>query len=1139
MDYHNIDQIYHASHKKLINVNRNFFLLKAIYSLLELVVYCSAVLIGFVVLEIMFTLPLALRVGFWVVVGGIILFIMVRELFPNLRRAFSPKEEDLYVISRKIGRNDLDVQDALINFLQIYRDQGIRARPAFKNLSLGQLYQKFRNTNFYSVISFRLLRKPANRLLISALTVLLLFLIFPVSMNQAVLKVLYPRKSFEKPLPISVKNLSGDLTVLKNEAAQLKGEYNGLSPQKLWLVVKTHHGSTDSSSVERTEIPVTGKTFTYQINHVKNNFNYWFTAQLELAEFTNRPALSDTATVTVKERPFVRDLQVKLTYPQYTGLKPSLLPSNNGEVTALLGTEIDVEIEANKRLNRAYLMFADSTTTSLNVTENRARGEFVVEKDDQYQIMIVDNDSIPNYQPVKYSIFALSDEHPYVEITQPGEDIDLGDNLELPLLINLRDDYGFVKLHLKGKHIHAGSSGDTTEISLPLKFERIDQNRAIADFSWDLSSLYLIPDDFVEYYAIVYDNDIISGPKSARSKTYIIRLPSLIDMFEETDKNIAEQMKNTEDVARETEELKKKLEDINREMKREKELAWERKKEIQEQVDKQKKSLEKLDQVQKNLEEMIDQLDTQKMLSAETLEKYFELQKMFKDLATPELMESMKKVQEALEKSDMNELKKAMENFQFSVESFERQVERTHELFKRIELEQKMDELVKMAEKMTEDQKQINKKLKEDKLSDSEKSQLANKEDNIEKDTEFFDESLKEAKENFKETLGELAKELEKTEEFMQKQQLSSKMQQMEQQIRQGETQNARKSGENLERQLEMLQSMMQKSQQNMMQQQKQEVMQAMQKVQQDMLRASFKQEQLHDQANQADVASSRLSDITRKQAQLRENANHLIKQLIDISQKTFLLSPQMNQIMSALMQNMGKSLNSLEDRKPQNAARAQRQAMSNFNQAIIAMQGSMNQLSQSQSASGLQQFMQQLQQMAGQQGQLNQQTMSLFQQQQKGEGRPSLSKDALARMAAQQDMIRRSLQHLTEGTGERRDVLGRLSEVGEEMEQVVDELKKQKLDSELVERQQRILSRLLDAQKSIREKEYSRKRQAERENLVVKKSPPELKKELLQRENRLRKEMLESLKEGYSSEYQEFIKSYYEILSRQPGEQP
>ena len=94
-------------------------------------------------------------------------------------------------------------------------------------------------------------------------------------------------------------------------------------------------------------------------------------------------------------------------------------------------------------------------------------------------------------------------------------------------------------------------------------------------------------------------------------------------------------------------------------------------------------------------------------------------------------------------------------------------------------------------------------------------------------------------------------------------------------------------------------------------------------------------------------------------------------------------------------------------------------------------------------------------------------------------------------------------------------------------------------MDRRVIERQERILSRLLDAQKSIREKEYSRKREAEREMVRIVKSPPELRWELLQQEDRLRRELMKALEEGYSQEYREYIKSYFDILSRRKIQNP
>lgn len=1145
----NIDTLFKSAYEKLLAVTRSFFLIRVSVKLVDLLFYALVVLLSFIVIEYVLDLSTALRYSFWAIIAGLSLYLAMRHILPNLRKALRPDDAELYQVSRQIGKHEPQVEDSLINFLQIYRDQGVASQPILKNLSLKQLYQKFSDHDFRSILSWTPMRRPLNRVLFCCGGFLLAFLALPGPTTQAVLKLLYPNRSFEQPLPVTLTNSSGDQLVLKNEPLTLRGHYEGVAPHKLWLVVRRTEVVGDSATAERLEIPLnTGKQFQYEMNHVKHGFTYWFEGRVNASAFRNRIATSNSGSVSVKERPFIRELQVKLTYPRYTRLAPQLLPQNNGEITALRGTSVNINIEANKRLKRAYLQFetADengesrSVEVELNPSENRASGQFVVEKDGQYQVIVEDSDGINNYQPVQYAVFALNDEKPFIEIAKPGEDVDIGDSFDLPLLINLRDDFGFSRLLLKGNHVRSGSSGDTVAFEREITFQRLDANRAIAEYSWDLRKFYMVAEDYIEYYAQVYDNDRITGPKTARSKTYIVRLPSLLDILEGTDETLAEQLQETEDLSGDTEELLKKLEEINREMKRENELTWERKKEIQEQLDRQKSTMEKLQEIQQEMQEMVEQLDNQKLLSPETLEKYFDLQKMMQEMATPELLEAMEKLQKAMENSDMEELKDAMEQFQLTMEEFEERIERTHELFKKVQMEQKMDELVSMMNKLAEEQQEINEQLASENLNQEQQEQLANQENNLQKNTDFFEEKLQEAQEMFSEEMAEIAQELQEAQQYMDQQQLQEQMQQMQQQMQQQQTQQAQQSGEQIQQQMQQMQSKMQQAQSQMQQQQKQELMQAMQRVQQNMLRTSFQQEQLMERANNADMASSQLNDIARQQAQIRENTQQMINDVLDISKETFFMPPQMSKVMDQISEQMAEALQSLADRNPRAAGRSQQNAMGGLNQAIMSMQGAMNQMSQSGSGTGFQEFMEAMAQMAGQQGQLNQQTMGMMQQQgqgqqgQQGEQGQQPGGRSTAQLQAQQEMIRRSLEQLNQQQGQRGDVLGNLGDLGEEMQRVIEDLKKQRIDPKVIQRQQKILSRMLDAQKSVREREYSKKRQAERDNPGLAKSPPRLKQDIINRENELRKAMLEALKEGYSQEYREFIKSYYEILSRQ-----
>ena len=1125
-----IEELFKNTHRKLVQVTRKFYSLKGFRTFIFLIVSILTLFLAFIILGLIFDLVPSVRIGFWVLAVFVTIFFSIHYFFPFIRSVFFPQDKDFFNISRIIGKENSDVKDSLVDFLQIYHDQSTTTYSSFKYLSLKQLYNEFQNVDFQKILNFKILIEPAKRLLILCLVFLFLFLVFPGSMSEAALKVIYPTKSFEKPLPLTLTNHSGDRVILKNEKIKLEGSYEGIRPQRLWLMIETTNMNEDSTIQEKLEIPLSsGKNYFYEIMNVKNSFSYWFSAEIGVVPFKDKNVLSSRGKVRVKERPYIRNLQIKLNYPEYTQLPDQLLAPNDGEINALKGTSINVEIEANKILADANIIFQDSSTIPLKIFENRGVGKFVVRQDGEYKINIMDQDSISNYQPVQYSIFALEDEKPFVEIAKPGQDLDLGDELKISMLMNIRDDFGFSKLSLKGNLIRAGSN-DTTDLNIELPFQYLDKGKAVSESMWDLYPYYLTPEDYIEYYAEVLDNDRISGPKPARSRSFIIRLPSIMDMMEQSGEKVTEQLERTGEIVKNSSELHKKLEEVNRELKRENELTWERKKELKEQLDTQKESLNKLEHIQKNLQKIVNDLDSKKMLSAETLEKYFELQQMFRDLATPKIMEAMNKLQEALEKSDINQVKKALEEFSLSIDEFEKSIERTYELFKQVQLEQKMDEINKLAEKITEGQKQINKSLEE--KNEIDKNQLGNKENNLEKETDFLKEKIENTQKDFQEMVSNQLNDLKKAQEFLENSQISEQMSQLQQQLYSGNMQQAQKSGQNIQTQMEMLQSMLQQAKQNMAQMQKQELIQEMQKVTQDMLKASYQQEDLSEQSNRTDMASSQINDIARKQAQMRENAVRIIKQLVDISKKTFYLSPQMNQTMSSLMQNMESSLGDLENRDLRNAAKAQKKAMADLNQAILAMQSSMGQLSQSSSASGFEQFMQQLQQMAGQQGQVNQQGMSLLNQ--LGEGKPQLSSDVLARLAAQQEMIRQSLNELNNEMGHRGDVLGRLDDLGKEMEEVVKKLQQNQFDRKVVERQEGILSRLLDAQKSIREKEYSKKREAEREDKIIVKSPPELEKVLFNREDRLQKELIQALKEGYSSEYKDYIKLYYEILSRQ-----
>ena len=1141
MSGHTLNQEYRTLFQKIIRSHRKYYLFVILKFSLQFLTISLIGITAFLLINLLFDVTNIVR---WTFAGLLVVWFVlfsVLKIYPALSQIFLPSQQGLFETSRRLGQRDPGVQDAILNYLQIYHEKGSIGSPVLKNMALEQLYQRFAHSIFNEPDQLKKLLPVARLILIPFLILIFMFISLPNQSGIALKKIFIPWKNFEEPFPLKLHNTSGNLKVLKNDAVNLSAYSEGVLPDRFYLIIEKEYqsdeaaGDQSASKIELAINPV-GR-YKYTVSHVNTTFSYYFIAELDKSRFRNKHAESQTALVEMQERPLIRELRVKITPPSYTGLQTVMLSPNEGEIFALPGSKVQINIEADKQLSVARMIFADSTVLPMEIAGHTAKASLSLRESNKYSIHIFDTDSVNNDDPIQYGIYLLQDEYPYAEIKQPGADVDLQDNLFFPLITEIKDDYGFSALWLKGTVFRQGSSRDSTDFQMKMPYSILEKGRATSEFLWDLMPFYLIPDDYIQYYVEVSDNDKINGPKTFRTAYYVVRLPSLLDILTESSKKQEEQLDNVEDIVQSSHEIREKLEEISRELRKKDEVSWEQQQEIKKQLSRQKDIAEKLSEIQENLENIVNEMDNQQVLSTETLQKYMELQKMVQELTTPEFLEAMEKLQNAMQQADINQIQKALENLQFSAEQFEKSIERFYELFKRAKLEQQMDELIKLAEMLSQEQDQINEKLHSEDSTDIPFDRLSEMEKNIDENTEFLAERMNLTQEQYQELMNELSQSLQEAQSYLDEEQVKQSIQKMQQQLGEQQQESAHQTGLELERNFEMLQSMLQMAKQQLLEQQMNQVADAIQKAMQDVLSASFVQESLAERSQNLSAASPQINDIARQQSNLLTNAAQIINQLIEIGNQTFFLSPELNQLMAQAYSNMGQSIQQLENRNPRQAAAHQKQAMSNFNSVLLSLQNSMSQMSEAGSPSGLQNFMEQLQKMSGQQGQLNQGSMALFQS--SGQGKMQLSPDAMARLAAQQQMIRNSLEQLSEGAGSRRDILGRLDDLGSEMDEVIKELKARKMDRRVIERQERILSRLLDAQKSIREKEYSRKREAEREMVRIVKSPPELRWELLQQEDRLRRELMKALEEGYSQEYREYIKNYFEILSRRKIKNP
>ncbi len=114
---------------------------------------------------------------------------------------------------------------------------------------------------------------------------------------------------------------------------------------------------------------------------------------------------------------------------------------------------------------------------------------------------------------------------------------------------------------------------------------------------------------------------------------------------------------------------------------------------------------------------------------------------------------------------------------------------------------------------------------------------------------------------------------------------------------------------------------------------------------------------------------------------------------------------------------------------------------------------------------------------------------------------------------------------------GERPGLTGALDQLIEEMRAVERSLAELQIDRKLIERQEGILSHLLDAQRSLRQEGFKEERRAETAKEYKIEPPPGLPEDKGERNRALREELLRALKQGYPPEYERLIRNYFEKL--------
>ncbi|MBN1756571.1 hypothetical protein JW877_10235, partial [bacterium] len=858
--------------------------------------------------------------------------------------------------------------------------------------------------------------------------------------------------------------------------------------------------------------------FEYQFKDLRHSFDYYVTG----GDFE-----SPVYTVTVIDNPRIIDLKLSYQYPGYTGLGTQVIEQNDGNIDALYGTRVQIEALANKKISEARMVFSDSTIQVMTINDNKLSTSFMISTEGSYHLECQDFAGNSNSDPIEYQIRVQLDDSPIVQIIKPGEDIDLTEEMLVPLGVLGEDDFGFSRFDLV---FTKKGSADTSLKKLEFNDNR--KSKVFLELVWSLAELDLLPEDIVTYWIVGYDNDQLRGPKAGESRHFSVRFPSLEEILQEVAQEQQKQEEDVEEVFEEGKRLQEQLEKISRELMKEKELNWEGKKELEKMLKDQEDMVKKLDQISQDMEMTLEKIQKNQLVTMEIFDKMQQIQEILDEIATPEMREAMQQLQEALQNMDPKALEEAMKNFQMNQEKMLEQLEQTLALLKRMQIEQRLSELIKLAMNQENTQQEINEALEN--MAPEDMPNLSNQQQQVSQACQFMEQELQKLADmmkEFQDMPGEMADSMaEKTKADS----LPKLANQASSQMSQCNSKGCKKSGEQLQEDLTELRENLQKLQNEMNMMLREEVVEAIRKAIYDLIYLSNRQEGYYDTTLVSGVQEEVVVDLLEKQVVLKENLDGIADRVFDIGTKTFFLSPQVGVAIGEALIQVNQALETLSMRQSQRSLNFQQEAMTQMNMAALVLMNAMNQLSQSSSCSGAEKFFEMMQSMCQQQCGVNQQTIPMAGPKPGGSqpgGMDPSQQASAARLAAEQEEIKKNLEDLEREYGEYRNILGRFDETVQDMERVIEDLASSNVDHHTLERQERILSRMLDAQKSLHQRNYTQKRQSETGEDIVRRSPSGLPDDLGEDQNTIQQALIRALNQSYPRVYENMIRDYFKAL--------
>jgi len=1005
-----------------------------------------------------------------------------------------------------IGEHFSDVKDKLLNILQLKQQSNNAIYAELINASINQKSNEIKLVPFKAAIDLGRNRKYLRYALPPVL--MLLFLLFgaPNILREGSKRLWNSNTKYERPAPFHFLVDADTLRAVQFSDFLLKVKVEGQAlPNEMFIRLGNVQYRLNKDSAD---------LFSYKFMNLQKDMEFnLFAGGLE----------SDDYKLLVARKPSILSFDVKLKFPEYIGRSNEDL-ANVGDLVIPQGTTIswvfnaqntdDLSMRFGFQTNMAAKRFDDE----LFSVSRRAM------QDETYKVFLR-NAALSGSDSIAYTIAVIPDLHPQISVEE-FKDSTSGNKVSF-FAGDASDDYGLSSLAFNYQ-VKRAKGGQQPLVTV--KMDRKPGKQIQYEYSWDVRNLELQAGDEVSYYFEVLDNDGVNGAKSARTNVMQYRMATLDEFRQQQASNNDEINKELEKTLRESMKIQEEMKKLRDKVLQQKDVDWQTRKEMERLLQRQQQLQEQMKQAKQNFEENREQQRDFNKEDTELEEKQEKLEELMDKALSEEMKQLMEEIQKLLQEMNKDEMLEKMEQMQMNSEQTNKDLERLKELFKKLEVEQMLDQQIEKLDELAKEQDQLAKETEEKQKSPED---LKKEQDQLNK--EF--EDLQKQHEDLLKKNEELKRKEKVDDERKEMNDTKQEMKDASEDLQQNDSGGASKKQKKAANKMKNMANKMKQGKQKGKQKQMEEDAQTLRQILENLVTLSYDQEKNLKEVGTATVNTPRYVELAQDQFKIKEDFKLVEDSLQALANRNFDIESIINEKVTDLKASLKFSIEGLEERQVNIATEQQQRSMKTFNdlallfsEALQNMQMKMGNMPGAGSCpkpgegegEGKQGKVPKDKPSQGQES-LNKQMQGLKERLEK-QGKNGSSKE-FAQMAAQQAALRNALRQMQKEKQEKGKGSKTLDQIMEEMNKVEIDLVNKRLSNETMRRQQDILTRLLEEERAEREREQDDKREAQTARQQQPKVPPALEEYLKKRRAEI--EQFRTVSPALKPYYKQLVEEY------------